>query len=161
VAQLNVRQDLMRIPTIYFMLATVTFAAGQTFVYNTLTNENHPVQVAVDAKKTFTITRAIALMDGLPPTAGLILPKGIYALEAEDSEYWYLRSPAPLKFRESKDGIMVGGRTASGGIVIRKRKHSDAPFGAYVDGEGQSKVLVWKFGKGFPDSSTHDWTKDF
>jgi hypothetical protein len=98
--------------------------------------------------------------DASPVTHGLRFPPGIYTLEAEDSDYLYLRSPVPLEFRVFNDGKVVDSRDIPGGLMIGKH-FSVVPAAGYIDGEGTSKVMVWKLGQSFLRLEGTNWTKTF
>ena len=94
-------------------------------------------------------------------THGLRFPAGRYALEAEDAEFWYLRSTDPLEFRVFKDGAAVDERRIPGGIMIPKQLNLQLAGAAYIDGEGTAKVMVWRLGGEFLRQEGRYWTKSF
>ena len=122
--------------------------------------ESRSVQAATDVKKTFTVAEGMVFYDASPATHGLRFPPGIYTVEAEDADYWYLRSPAPLEFHVMKDGRTVDEREIPGGIMIAKHFNM-VPAGGYIDGEGSAKMMVWKCGGEFLRQEGKYWTKNF
>lgn len=131
-----------------------------TLQLNPVTDEVRTVTATTDSGKTVTVPDGMVWYDAAPPTRGLRFPPGTYVLEAEDADYWYLRSPAPLEFRIFKDGTVIDARNIPGGIMIAKR-FSMVPGAGYIDGEGATKVMVWKLGSDFLNREGRDWTKTF
>jgi hypothetical protein len=100
--------------------------------------------------------------DGMAATRAIRFPPGTYVLEAEDSQYWYMRSSTPLEFRIFRDGKAVDGRSIPGGIMIGKARISMVPAGGYIDGQNASaKVMVWKLGGEFVRREGRNWKKSF
>jgi hypothetical protein len=149
----------MRYPAIFILAAAAFLAGCATLPLNPM-NESRAVQAATDVKKTVTVSEGMVFYDSLLATHGLRFPAGIYALEAEDADYWYLRSPVSLEFRVFKDGKVVDERTIPGGIMIAKH-FSMVPGGGYIDGEGSTKIMVWKLGSEFLSIKGNYWTKNF
>jgi len=99
--------------------------------------------------------------DASPPTRGLRFPAGTYVLEAEDSDYLYFRSPAPLEMRVFKDGKVIDGHDIPGCLMLSKRLISRIPAAGYIDDGGSSKMMVWKLGRDFLHREGKDWKKSF
>jgi hypothetical protein len=99
--------------------------------------------------------------DASHPHHSLRFPAGIYVLEAQDTEYWYLRSSVPLEFTEFKQGGSVDARSFQGGIMIGKYSFRAVPAAGYIDGEGATKVLIWKLGSEFIAREGKDWRRSF
>jgi hypothetical protein len=106
---------------------------------------------------------------GSPRTKGIRFPPGVYSLEGEDDNYWYLRAPAPLEFRVFRAGtdIIVDNRNIAGGIMMAKSIVKIPPAGGYIDddgtahGDGSAKIMVWKLGSEFLREEGKFWTKSF
>ena len=144
----------------------LTVAAGflsgcGTLQLNPVANETRPVKAVVDAAKTVSVSQGMVWVDSSPPTHGLRFPPGTYVLEAEDADYWYLRSSAPLEFRVFKNGQMVDGRNIPGGLMIGKTWLRMVPAAGYIDGEGSTKVMIWKLGSDFLNREGRDWKRTF
>jgi hypothetical protein len=92
---------------------------------------------------------------------GLRFPPGVYALEADDDDYWYFRSPASLEFRTFENGKPIEENTKPGGIMLGKRSMRLIPAGEYVDGDGSAKTMVWKLGGDFLAMERRQWRKSF
>jgi hypothetical protein len=123
--------------------------------------QNRPVASASDSSKTVRVTQGMVFYDASPATRGIRFPPGVYSLEAEDSEYWYFRSPAPLEFRTLQGGRIVDGRDIPGGLMISKR-FSVVPGAGYIDGDVASvKMAVWKLGREWLVLQGKEWQKSF
>lgn len=145
---------------ILLIAASVILAACGTVKLDPAWLETRTVHTASDAKKTVTVRDGMVFYDSSPPTRGIRFPSGTYTLEAEDADYWYLRSSAPLEFHVFKDGKLVDGRNIPGGIMVAKH-FSMVPGAGYIDGEGATKMAVWKLGGEFLRMEGKYWTKSF
>jgi hypothetical protein len=125
-----------------------------------VTSESRVVQPASDASKILSVPEGMVWYDASPATHGLRFPAGRYMLEAENSDYWYFRSPVPLEFHVLQNGKIVDSRDIPGGLMLAKH-FSMIPGGGYIDGEGQAKMMVWKLGKEFLHLEGKYWTRNF
>jgi hypothetical protein len=128
---------------------------------NPLVNEPRTVRFEQDPSKTLTVVHDLVWDDKSHPTRELRLPAGIYALEGEDDEYWFMRSIAPLELREFNQGGKAESRNLRGGLAVGKYTFRPVPGAAYIDGEGTSRVIIWKLGKDFLSREGKDWRKSF
>jgi len=128
---------------------------------NPLINERRTVHFVLDSSKTVTVLHEMAWFDKSHPSHELRFPAGLYALEAEDADYRYLRSSAPLELTEFHKGGRAENRSLRGGIAIGKIEYRAVPAAGYIDGEEGSRVLVWKLGKEFLAREGSDWKKSF
>jgi hypothetical protein len=126
-----------------------------------LTNDRRTVHLEQDASKSLTLKDDMVFYDSSHPTHGIRFPAGMYVLEAEDDEYLYLRASHPLEFKDYKKGGKVDTRRIVGGIMIGKYLFRAVPAAAYIDGEGSTRILVWKLGSDFINREGKDWTKSF
>jgi hypothetical protein len=126
-----------------------------------LTNERRNVHLERDASKSITVMHEMVWYDASPPVHELRFPAGIYALEAQDGEYWYMRSSTPLELDEFRKGGKLEKRSIQGGIMIGKYSFRAVPAAGYIDGEGATRVLIWKLGGEFINSEGKDWKKSF
>ena len=126
-----------------------------------IVNEHRTVRFEQDPSKTLTVVHDLVWQDKSHATEELRLPAGIYALEGEDDDYWYMRSSVPLVLREFKKGGKVESRNLRGGLAVGKYSFRAAPGAAYIDGEGMSRVIIWKLGKNFLSREGEDWRKSF
>jgi len=94
-------------------------------------------------------------------STGIRFPSGLYPLEAEDADYWYFRSPEPLEFRSFENGRPTAEHSDPGGMMLGKRSLRTVPAGAYIEGEGASKIMVWKLGGDFLAMEGRQWRKSF
>ena len=85
----------------------------------------------------------------------------LYSLEAEDADYWYFRSSAPLEFRRFEHGRPTEEHSNPGGLMLGKRALRMVPAGAYIEGDGTSKIMVWKLGGDFLAMEGKQWRKSF
>lgn len=120
-------------------------------------HEIRPVQVASDPAQTIVVPEGMVFLDAQPANRGIRFPAGTYVLEAEDADYLYFRSAAPLEIRVFADGQMVDGRNIEGGLMLGKGLIRMVPAGAYIDGDEGEKILVWKLGKAFVREEGESW----
>jgi hypothetical protein len=143
------------------ILITASFLVGcGTLQLSPIANETRAVTTSTDARKVIIVEEGMVWFDAAAPTQGLRFPPGTYVVEAEDVDYWYLRSPAPLELRVFEQGKVVDAQSIPGGIMIAKRS-SMVPGAGYIDGEGQNKVMIWKLGRDFLDLEGKEWKRSF
>ena len=147
--------------TAAIFIAFLAFSAGAYSAESPLAQESRPVKAVTDPKKTVTVPEGMVWYDASPPTRGLRFPAGTYVLEAEDSDYLYFRSSAPLEMRVFKDGKVVDGHDIPGGIMLSKRFLTRIPAAGYINDDGASKMMVWKLGREFLRREGSDWKKSF
>jgi hypothetical protein len=128
---------------------------------NPLTNEHRLIRAEADRSRTLTITHDLILDDKRRPTHELHLPAGTYAFEGEDDEYWYLRSGAALAMVDLHRDGPADRHAFRGGIALGKYATRSVPAAVYIDGEGATKVVIWKLGKEFMGGEGRDWRKSF
>jgi hypothetical protein len=149
-----------------FIAITLTLIIGLftgcgTIKLNPVTNETRTVKALTNPTKTVYVPNGMVWANSMPQTHGLRFPPGTYILEAEDSDYWYLRSGSPLEFRIFNNGQIVDARNIPGGLMIGKTWLKMVPAGGYIDGDGSTKVMIWKLGSDFLNREGSDWTKTF
>jgi hypothetical protein len=75
-----------------------------------VTEEQRAGTPASDSGRTLTVLEPMLWLDGPPSDIdGVQLPKGTYALEAEDADDRYFRAPAPIDMREIQGGPRSSG----------------------------------------------------
>jgi hypothetical protein len=137
------------------------FTSSRAFALNPLTQEERTVHVVSDAARTVTVPEGMVWYDDSPPTHGIRFPPGIYVLEAEDADYWFLRSPSPLEFRIFKDGKAVDGHSIPGGLMVSKHPSSLLPGAGYIDDSSSKKMMIWKLGAEFIRLRGRYWKPSF
>jgi hypothetical protein len=128
---------------------------------NPLINEQRAVRAEQDRTKTLSVTHELVLDDKKHPAHELRLPPGIYALEGEDEDYWYLRSSYPLAMLDFHRDGQSDRHSLRGGIALGKYSTRSVPAAVYIDGEGTAKALIWKLGKDFMAGEGRAWRKSF
>jgi hypothetical protein len=126
-----------------------------------IVNDHRTVRFEHDPSKTVTVIHDLVWKDKLHATEELRLPAGIYALEGEDDDYWYMRSSVPLELREFKNDGKTESHNLRGGLAVGKYSFRPVPGAGYIDGEGTSRVIIWKLGKNFLNGEGQDWRKSF
>ncbi len=134
--------------------------------FDAMTSENFTVQPATDATKTLTVKGGMVFYSDPSQAHGIRFPPGTYALEAEDNDYWYFRSPSPLEFRDSNNGALTSAKDVPGGIMIPRNftkslKNLLAGAGYTDEGSPMTKNMVWKLGGEFRHLEGTEWTKSF
>jgi hypothetical protein len=128
---------------------------------NPSVNEPRSVHLEQDPSKTLTVVQEMVFGDKSHATREIRFPAGTYALEAEDADYWYMRSPVPLNLRGFNKGVQIESRNIRGGIAIGKYTTRSVPAAGYIDGQESSRILIWKLGKDFLSREGKDWRKSF
>ena len=150
----------MRWTPIYLILSAVILS-GCIAQLDPAWLEVRSVKPATDASKTVAVTEGMVFYDSIAPTRGIRFPAGVYSLEAEDADYLYFRSTAPLEFHVFKGGQLTDARNIPGGIMLAKH-FSLVPGAAYIDGEKSGeRMAVWKLGGEFLRIEGKFWTKNF
>ena len=150
------RQLLMGLGVALFCLA----ACGGLEL-NPLVNEPRTVRLERDPTKTLTVVQEMVFDDKSHATREIRLPVGTYTLEAEDADYWYMRSPMPLNLRDFKKGVLTESHNIRGGIAIGKYTMRSVPAAGYIDGQESTRILIWKLGKDFLSREGKDFKKSF
>ena len=147
----------------FFLLlgACAALSACGGLELNPIVNEPRTVRFEQDPSKTVTVIHDLVWEDKSHATEQVRLPAGIYALEGEDGDYWYMRSSVALELREFKSGGKVESRNLRGGLAVGKYSFRAVPGAVYIDGEGTSRVIIWKLGKNFLSREGTDWHKSF
>src|SRR5579859_5179963 len=83
---------------------------------NPFVNERRTIRLEQDPSKTVTVARDLVWDDKSRPAHELRMPAGVYALEGEDEEYWYMRSGVPLELRDFKKDSKPESRHLRGGL---------------------------------------------
>ena len=126
---------------------------------NPSVNEPRSVHLERDPSKTLTVVQEMTWQNKSHATREIRFPAGTYTLEAEDADYWYMRSPAPLTLSEFKKGVQPESRNIRGGIAIGKYTTRSVPAAGYIDGQESSRILIWILGKDFLSREGKDWRK--
>lgn len=142
-------------------VAVACLAACGGLELNPSVNEPRNVHLEQDPSKTLTVVQEMVWDDKSHATREIRFPAGTYALEAEDADYWYMRSPVPLNLRGFKKGVQTESRNIRGGIAIGKYTTRSVPAAGYIDGQESSRILIWKLGKDFLSREGKDWRKSF
>ena len=123
-----------------FGVALACLAACGGLELNPSINESHSVRLEHDSSKTLTVLQEMVWDDKSHPTREIRFPAGTYGLEAEDPDYWYMRSPAPLNLREFKKGVQTQSQNIRGGIALGKYTTRSVPAAGYIDGQESSRI---------------------
>lgn len=141
--------------------ASIACAACASLQLTPITNVPRELHLEKDASKTIIVSHDMVFYDASPPVQGLRFPAGTYVLEGQDGEYWYMRSSVPLEFLAFRKGGNAGSRSIAGGIMIGKYSFRAVPAAGYIDGEGSTRIEVWKLGSEFLKLEGQDWRKSF
>jgi len=154
------------------LVAILFVSACSAFPNEPTAADLRSIRLESNTAKTVTVTGGMVFYNGspgTPRTKGIRFPPGVYSLEGEDDNYWYLRAPAPLEFRVFGAGTdsVVDIRNIAGGIMIGKSIMKVPPAGGYIDddgsthSDGSAKIVVWKLGSEFLHEKGKSWTESF
>jgi hypothetical protein len=128
---------------------------------NPVVNEPRTVHFERDPSKTLSVTHAMTWQDKAHAAHEITFPEGTYVLEGEDADYWYMRSPVALPYKEFKKGVQVESRSLRGGLAVGKYTTRSVPAAGYIDGQESTRILIWKLGKDFLAREGKDWHKSY
>ena len=157
---MNVRCRVAWVVATYLSVAGLV-ACGALPAFDAKTNEARTVQAASDPAKVLTVSDGMVWYAGPSRESGIRFPAGSYTLAAEDGDYWYFASVAPLEFRQFSHGRPIAQHMSSGGLMLGKHSLRLVPAAGYIDGDGSSKVMVWKLGGDFLAMEGHQWRKSW
>lgn len=124
--------------------------------------EPRVTQPSFDEAKTVTVFKEMAWYSPTAPKHGIWFAPGTYTLEAEDADFWFLRSPKPLKIGEVSDPRFPTVRNVTGGIMISKRfKSGYVAGGGYIDDKVSGPIMIWELTRDFRSMEGTYWTKSF
>jgi hypothetical protein len=153
---------LRNISTLSAILCGISLnACGTLPPLDPTAHESKTVSTASDPSKNVTVPDGMVWYAGPTRSSGIRFPSGLYPLEAEDADYWYFRSPTPLEFRSFKNGRPTDEHSNPGGMMLGKQSLRMVPAAAYIEGEGASKIMVWKLGGDFLAMEGKQWRKSF
>jgi hypothetical protein len=94
---------------------------------------------------------------------GVLLPPGVYLLEAEDDDFWYFRAPNPLAIRHFRNCEVSSERKDFGGVMISKTgSWWNRYAGIYVDGKSlEDKIQIVELGRSFRRTKDVLWNASF
>ena len=142
-------------------VAVAGLAACGGLELNPVVNEPRTVHLERDPTKTLTVLQEMVFDDQSHASREIRFPVGTYTLEAEDADYWYMRSPMPLNLRDFKKSVLTESHNIRGGIAIGKYTMRSVPAAGYIDGQESTRVLIWKLGKDFLRREGKDFRKSF
>jgi hypothetical protein len=157
----------------FMPLVAILFVSACSAIPNEPTAADlRSIRLESDTAKIVTVIGGMVFYNGsavAPRTKGIRFPPGVYSLEGEDDNYWYLRAPAPLEFRVFRAGTdtVVDNRNIAGGVMIGKSMMKVPPAGGYIDDDGSkhidgsAKIMVWKLGSEFFHEKGKSWTESF
>jgi len=126
-----------------------------------LVNEEKTVTPVNTSTVSVSVPNGMVFYDTRPATRGIRFPEGTYILEAEDSEYFYYKSPTPLDLRVFEKGQLVDLKNLNGGLMLLKSSFSMVPGSGYIsDLDPYKKVQIWKLGREFINLEGKEWKKN-
>ena len=130
---------------------------------NPIANEHKVVTPTTNQSMQITIHEQMVWNDSPnAQTQDVLIPKGVYSLEAEDGDYHYFKSSKGIEHGVYEKGKDVQIQLKPGGICIAKStfnpKSSD---GVYVTIDDNNKILVWKLGSVFMKMEGSKWSKNY
>jgi hypothetical protein len=155
---------MMKLLSPIVLLASIGALSGCAYLtLPPVANDDRTVTPVAGRKQRVVVKEPMVWGDQRPLlTRGIGFPTGVYVLEAEDSKYWYFRSPKPLEYRTYRQGQPPGERFKKGGLFLSKSPSELIPAGAYAAGDDSTKkTLIWMLGDDFLRGEGSKWTKNF
>ena len=151
-----------RVTLILASIAFLTVPSCSLVRLDPVTAEQRQVAKVADSTKVVTLSEPIVWLNVPAHRAskGIRLPQGIYSLEAEDADYWYVRAPAVIEMPVLRNGQPVEGPDIPGGLALGKSAFPISPA-AYIDVDQDHKMLVVKLGYDFMQMRGKQWQQSF
>src|SRR5271154_4669586 len=89
---------------VLLLAVSAALAACGGLELNPIVNQHRTLRYEQDPSNPVAVIQVLVGENKSHATGELRLPAGIYALEGEDGEYWYMRSSVALELREFKNG---------------------------------------------------------
>lgn len=152
-------RNFLRRSLFVLVAATVTPLSGASAL-SPLQSEGRVVTMNARADDALILNEPMVWLDQdiVAPTRGIRLPSGTYTMEAEDPDYIYYRSAAPIEYRVFHDGAVSDDRFMPGGIYLSKAAITLVPAGVYLTVDDTHKTLTWKLGLSFVRAEGSKWT---
>ena len=141
----------------YLLTILVTLVFSGCVTMNPVVRETRSVTKVADSENQLTVPNGMVFYDTRPPKQGIRFPAGTYKLVAEDDEYLYFKSDAPIEIRNFSNGTMTGGDNYSGGLMIAKGI-SIVPGAGFIKEENDF-VMIWKLGGEFLRLEGREWSR--
>jgi hypothetical protein len=87
----------------------------------------------------------------------ILLPQGIYHVEARDDDYLYYQAPERVSLGKKKIFADQGTDGYDGGIFISRKAGSKYSAGAYIDFKSHNKLLLFFFDSRFTKQEGKSW----
>lgn len=100
-------------------------------------------------------------LDSRDAQSGIILPRGVYLLEAESRDYLYFAAPDYIEYRTLRENNEPDRRFLFGGLFLAKKRYNMIPAGAYYSISDLDKVHIWRLGSDFIEMEGEQWQKLF
>ena len=141
------------------LLALALAAVGcSTFKMNPVTDETRQTYpVKDDAIYVVVRQNGIHLNDSKVRTYGVLIPPGLYKLEAQDDDYLYFATSGVIT-RFVYDGYqLVDQNVCQGGVMIGRKTGMLVPAGVYKNDGSMNHVMIWKLTDDFMKMEGSRW----
>lgn len=109
--------------------------------------------------KRIVLVESMIWLDSRDARSGIILPQGIYQLEAESRDYLYFAAPDFIEYRTLRKDTEPDRRFLFGGLFVAKQLRRKIPAGAYYSISELEKVHIWRLGSDFIEMEGERWQR--
>jgi hypothetical protein len=131
------------------------------FAIDPVINDPRTAMLAADPSRTVVFHEPLSWANGPDhrATHAVLLPAGVYTLEAENEEFSYFKAPSPLSMGTFEAGSRTGGYDFDGGVAFAKSRLAQIPAEAYVSRSQTDKIHVMRLGYDFYQLQGKVWEK--
>ena len=152
-------KPFLSVPAFVAVAYSFALCGCGTFRVAPVTSEIRAVYPVSGETGIVTVTKDMTFVDSKHRTYSLTIPRGVYRLEAEDSDYGYY-ALAGLLERAVYDGDnLVDKNFFSGGLMIAKHPRQSPPAGVYRSDGSLNRTLIWRFDSRFMEQENVSWKK--
>ena len=145
---------------VFVIFASLLVSGGcETFRPTPVVSQVRVVYPVVGDTGTVTVLKDLTFNDSVRRTYTIIVPRGIYRIEAQDDDYRYYALTGLLK-RCVYDGKQrVESNVFCGGLMVAKRSDVAFPAGVYKSDGSMNRTMLWRFDEAFLALKGEAWTE--
>lgn len=126
-----------------------------------IVDQEKRVQHVCYSTKRIVLPEPMIWLESREAKSGIILPQGVYQLEAESKNYLYFAAPDYIEYRTLIEGSEPDRRFLFGGLFLAKKQYNSIPAGAYYSISDLDKVHIWRLDSDFIEMEGERWQKLF
>ncbi len=133
------------------MLVLLAVPSCSVFSINPVINVERDVTPSADPSRRVVFHEPLSWANGPDhrATHAVLMPAGVYLLEAENESFLYFKAPSPLSMGTFESGSHIGGYDFDGGVAFAKSPLAQIRAEAYVSKSEKDKLHVMRLGYDF------------